>query len=113
MQAHAGGHQRLQHIGGDVLVVEGHHVARTSEVQHLRHIGVSTHRRGGDDEGCRRVDRLGEDREGETEGLRGADAHASELPSADDADDGEPTPDGAGGPGQMLAMQMLPTRMRA
>ena len=81
--------QRGQHVRRHLLVVEGHDVALLREREDRLEVGVRAHRGRGDDQGRARVGRLGEHAQREPELGGRAGAHPGELPSPDDADDGE------------------------
>ena len=89
VQDRPGHSERLQDRTGDVLVVEGHHVAVPGEVEDGSQVVVRTDRRGRGDQGCAGGGRLGEDAQGHAELGGRADHHPGELPGADDPDDRE------------------------
>ena len=91
MDGRPGGDECLEHLGGDVLVVEGDDVAGRREAEDGIGVGVRADRRAGHDEGGAGVGGLGEDAQRDAELGRRAGAHPGELAATDDADDGEPS----------------------
>ena len=81
--------ERLEHLRGDVLVVEGHDVALAGEGPYRLDVDVLPHRGARHDEGGAVVRVGGEDREGDAELDGRPDAHPRQLTCADDADDGK------------------------
>ncbi len=83
---------RLEHLGGDVLVVEGDDVAGSAANRRTASTSVCapTGELGHDERGAG-VRGLGEDAQRDAELRRGAGAHPRELAAPDDADDGEPS----------------------
>ena len=91
MQLDALGDEEVEHLGGHVLVVEGHDVAVLREGVHGLGHRVVADRRARHDEGRAGVLGLGEDAERDPQLGRRAGAHPGQLTTPDDADDGEPS----------------------
>ena len=83
------GDEQVEHVGGDVLVVEGDDVAVLGEGVHGLGLGVVADRRAGHDERGAGVVGLGEHAQGHPQLGGGPGAHPGELATTDDADDRE------------------------
>ena len=89
MQLDPLGDEQVEHVGGHVLVVEGHDVAVLGEGVHGIGLGVVPDGRARHDERGAGVVGLGEHAEGDPQLGGRARAHPGQLAPTDDADDGE------------------------